>query len=204
MLATNDRVIRKALRDLLGKELGRHRKHGCRAEIVEELGVQHGTARIDFAIFNGTIHGYEIKSDCDTLQRLPEQVQEFSTVFDKLTIVVGKSHLYQAMHIVPDWWGVTVAKYNIANRLVLQTIRRPEKNNEQIGLSIARLLWRKEALQILEERNKAEGLRSKPRETIYVKLVDVLDIKTLKRTVSAALISRGNWRPGAQLTSSGG
>lgn len=204
MLATNDKIIRRALQDFLHEDLVRYRRRGYSAEIIEELGVQHGTARIDFAVINGVMHGYEIKSDCDTLERLPEQVREFNTVFDRLTIVVGKRHLYQAMHIVPDWWGIMIAKFDNNNRLVLQMIREPDRNSEQAGLSIARLLWRKEALQILEERNKAEGLRSKPRETIYAKLADVFDNRTLKKKVSAALISRDSWRPGAQLRSSGG
>jgi hypothetical protein len=204
MLATNDKIIRKALRDLLLKEVAWYRRQGRSAEIIEELGIQHGTARIDIALINGVMHGYEIKSDCDTLERLPEQVQEFNTVFDKLTIIVGKRHLYHAVHVVPDWWGITVAKFDNANRLVLQVIREPEKNTWQVGVSIARLLWKNEALQILERRNRAAGLRSKPREVIYARLADVLDINTLKKTVSALLVSREHWRSGAQLTPNGG
>ena len=204
MLLTNDKIIRKALQVFLDKELARYRRRGFRAEIIEELGVRHGIARIDFALINGTMHGYEIKSDCDTLNRLPEQIEEFNAVFDRLTIVVGKRHLYQAMYIVPDWWGITVAKFNNVNRLVLQVIRKPENNTEQVGLSIARLLWKEEALRILEEQNKAGGLRHKPREATYARLAEVLDSKTLKRTVSTLLISREHWRPGVQLTSSGG
>jgi hypothetical protein len=204
MLLTNDKIIRRALHTLLDKELARYRQRGYRAEIIEELGVHHGTARIDIALINGTMHGYEIKSDRDTLDRLPEQVNEFNTVFDKLTLVVGRRHLYQAMHIVPDWWGVVVAKFDSNNRLVFQTIRKPDNNKEQVGVSIAGLLWRKEALQILKERNEADGLLSKPRKIIYARLADILDIETLKETVSTLLVSREHWRPGVQLTSGGG
>jgi hypothetical protein len=204
MLLTNDKIIRKALHALLDKELVRYRQRGYRAEIIEELGVHHGTARIDIALINGTMHGYEIKSDRDTLGRLPEQMDEFNTVFDKLTLVVGRRHLYQAMHIVPDWWGMVVTKFDSNNRLVFQTIRKPDNNKEQVGVSIAGLLWRKEALQILKERNEADGLLSKPRKIIYARLADILDVETLKKTVSTLLVSREHWRPGVQLTSGGG
>lgn len=204
MLLTNDKIIRRALHVLLKKELARYRQRGYRAEIIEELGVHHGTARIDIALINGTMHGYEIKSDRDTLDRLPEQVNEFNTVFDKLTLVVGRRHLYQAMHIVPDWWGVVIAKFDSNNHLVFQTIRKPDHNKEQVGVSIAGLLWRKEALQILKERNEANGLLSKPRKVIYARLADILDIETLKKTVSTLLVSREHWRPGVQLVSGGG
>ncbi len=197
--------MRAALRKILDKELRSYRRNGYNAEIFEELGVRHGTARIDFAIINGVMCGYEIKSDRDTLERLPEQVKEFGAVFDKLTLVVGKRHLYQAMHIIPDWWGVIVAKIDIKNDCVIfQTIREAEKNNEQIGLSIARLLWREEALQILEERKIADGIRHKPREFIYERLAGALDTDTLKKQVSTLLISREGWRSGSQLTSNGG
>lgn len=203
MLLTNDKIIRRALQVFLDKELARYRKRGCRAEIIEELGVHHGTARIDFALINGTMHGYEIKSDCDTLDRLPEQIEEFNAVFDKLTLVVGRRHLYRSIHIVPDWWGVVVAKFDSNDHIIFQTIREPDNNKDQVGASIVGLLWRKEALQILKERNEADGLRGKPREIIYERLAAVLDIETLKRKVSTLLVSREHWRSDAPLTLNG-
>lgn len=201
---TKDKSIRVTLRKVLEKKLSAYRDQGFNAEIFEELGVQHGTARIDFAIVNGIMHGYEIKSDRDTLERLPEQIKEFSSVFDELTLVVGKRYLYEAIHMIPDWWGIIVAKTDIDGQVILQTIREPEKNKEQVGLSIARLLWREEALRILEERNKAEGLRYKRREFIYEKLADELDTETLKKQVSDSLVSRVGWRSDPRLMTSGG
>jgi len=204
MLLTNDKIIRKALQSVLEMELVRYRRFGHKAQIIEELGVQHGTARIDLAIVNGIMRGYEIKSDCDTLERLPEQIEEFNTVFDKLTLVVGKRHLYQAIHIIPDWWGVTIAKIETDRGVFFQTIRKAEQNQNQLGISIARLLWKKEALQILEEQNEAAGVRCKPREFIYERLAGILDTDTLKKQVSSLLISREGWRSDVPLMSNGG
>ena len=203
MLLTNDKTIRRALRCILEKELVRYREQGHDAQIIEELGVQHGTARIDIAIVNGTMHGYEIKSDRDTLHRLPEQVEEFNAIFDKITLVVGKRHLYQSMHIIPDWWGVTMAKVDVDKGVFFQTIREAETNQNQKGISIARLLWRSEALNILEEQNEADGVRCKPRESVYKKLAGVLDTDTLMKQVSSLLISREGWRSDAPLLSNG-
>jgi hypothetical protein len=192
MFSTNDKIIRRALLSILDKDLKKYRSENDRpAELFEEFGVQHGTSRIDIAVINGVMHGYEIKSDCDTLERLPEQMNEFNAVFDKITLVVGKRHLYKAMHIVPDWWGVMLAKVDTTkNRVVFNTIREPEINKKQVGISIARLLWREEALQILEERNSAKGVRSKPRELIYERLVNILEAGDLKERVSNLLTSR--------------
>ena len=201
MISTNDKVIRAALRNILYKELENYQKNGYNAEVFEEFGVRHGAARIDFAIINGVMCGYEIKSDRDTLKRLQEQVKEFNTVFDKLTLVVGKRHLYQAMHFIPEWWGVMVAKVDAHDQVFFQTIRESETNNGQVKISIARLLWRREALRILEERDSADGVRHKPREFIYERLANVSDINTLKVQVSALLVSREGWRSDPQLAS---
>ena len=205
MTYTNDKIIRIALRKLLDKDLEEYRvKSDQPAAIFEELGVQHGTARIDIAVINGIMHGYEIKSDRDTLKRLPEQMNEFNAIFDKMTLIVGKSHLYSAVNIVPDWWGIVVAKIDKNHEVFFQTIREAENNQNQTSVSIARLLWKNEALQILEDKNKAKGLRSKPRELIYQKLADILDIDTIKEKVQYALLnSRRVWRSDVPLMLSG-
>ncbi len=206
MVSTNDKIIRVALRNVLDRDLGGYcSESGLPAKIFEELGVQHGAARIDIAVINGLMHGYEIKSDSDTLERLPKQMKEFSAVFDKLTLVVGKRHLYDAINIVPDWWGIIVAKIDANNEIFFQTIREAEDNQNQVGVSIARLLWKEEALQILEGRNKARGVRSRSREFIYQRLANVLDLDTLKEKVrDALLVSREDWRSDVPLLSSGG
>jgi hypothetical protein len=192
-LPTTDLIIRSALMEDLKKRHAQDKK----LRIIEELGVNHGAARIDIAVVNGIMHGYEIKSDQDTLQRLPEQMNIFGAVFDKITLVVGISHLYSAINMVPDWWGIIIAKINIRGQVVFQSIRVPEDNKEQNKVSIARLLWREEALHILEEHDQAYGVRSKPREFVYKRLADILETDVLKKRVRNILIvSRGDWRFG--------
>lgn len=203
-LSTRDKTIRVSLRKFLENELRAYRKKEPKAEIFEELGVRHGSARIDFAIINGVMCGYEIKSDRDTLERLPEQVKEFSEVFDKLTLVVGKRYLYQAIYEIPDWWGIMLAKENTHGKIILQTIREPRKNTVQKEISVARLLWRDEAVRILEGRQEADSVRYKPREFVYQKLVNVFSFKELKQHVSSTLISREGWRSDQQLAIHGG
>jgi len=201
IMPTNDLIIRSALKEILEE---RHAKDE-KVRIIEELGVRHGTARIDIAVVNGIMHGYEIKSDRDTLERLPEQMIEFNTVFDRVTLVVGKQHLYRAIHIVPDWWGITIAKINTKGQVFFQAIREPEDNKKQDKVSIARLLWREEALRILEEHNQADGVRSKPREFVYKRLADVLEADILKERVrKTLLVPREDWRFGLTLVSNGG
>ncbi|MDP2709395.1 MAG: sce7726 family protein [bacterium] len=198
--STNDSMIRVVLREKLEKKHSKD-KH---VRIIDELGLHHGDARVDIAVVNGVMHGYEIKSDQDTLLRLPEQIQVYNSVFDKMTLVVGKSHLYEAIKMIPDWWGVIVAKADVNGNVVFNTIRKEENNKEQNQISVAKLLWREEALRILEDMDEAKGLRSKPRDLIYTKLSTVLDQKTLNKKVRETIFFRADWRSESPLLSYGG
>ncbi len=200
IIPTNDLIIRSALK----KDLLNHHSQDEKVRIIEELGIQHGTARVDIAVINGIMHGYEIKSDKDTLQRLPVQIDSFNSVFDKMTLVVGKNHLYQAINIVPEWWGIIVAKINDNGSVIFNTIREEEFNMNQNSISVARLLWRDEALKILERNKEADGFYSKPRDLIYKKLAGVLDKKTLIEEVRETIFLRTDWRPDSLLILNGG
>ena len=76
---TNDLIIREALRIKIQDD---HKTDP--ALIIEELGVNHGSARADIAAVNGILHCYEIKSDRDTLLRLPGQIKAYNAVFDQV------------------------------------------------------------------------------------------------------------------------
>ncbi|HET7057847.1 MAG TPA: sce7726 family protein, partial [Nitrospiraceae bacterium] len=43
--------------------------------IIEELGLCRGQVRVDLSVVNGLLHGYEIKSDRDSLRRLRSQAE---------------------------------------------------------------------------------------------------------------------------------
>lgn len=188
---TNDSHIRSALK----KVLNENHKHDPTTRIIEELGLKHGSTRVDIAVVNGVLHGYELKSDLDTLIRLPEQMKIYNSILDKITLVVGKNHLYEAVKLIPDWWGIVVAKtINNADTIKFCEIRKSENNPYTDSLSIASLLWRDEALQILEKYNGAKDIKYKSKDIIYYSLITLLDQKTLKENVRRCLTSRINWR----------
>ncbi len=198
---TDDKIIRAGLKRNLEKV---HRGEAD-TKIIEELGITHGEARIDIAVVNGVLHGYELKSDMDTLIRLPNQIKIYNSVLDKVTLVVGRNHLHEAIKIVPEWWGITVAKITNEDQYIsFYNIREAEQNPTPDNISIAALLWRNEALKILEDVNKAKGIRSKTRKVIYERLAEVLDQQSLGQKVRECLRTRVNWRSGAQYTPSGG
>jgi hypothetical protein len=200
MSTTNDKIIRTALK----ADLKRLHAGDEKLRIVEEFCVEHGAIRIDIAVVNGLLHGYEIKSDRDTLLRLPEQMNAYNAVFDRVTLVVGKQHLYDAIKIVPDWWGLIIAKFGEHESVVLNRVREAKENTSQSSVAIARLLWRAEALQLLHEIGQADGLRSKPRELIYERLAASLNQKSLEDRVRDVLFFREDWRSDAPLVLNGG
>lgn len=187
---TKDYEIRQAL----VRQLDAVYKDDPEHKTVEELGINHGSVRADVVVINGIMDCYEIKSDRDTLQRLPEQIRAYNAVFDKVTLVVGFAHIYEALEIIPDWWGVTIAKADARGEIVFSTIREATNNSNKDKDAIARLLWKKEALHVLEEKQQAMGVRSKPRAVIYERLTSTVDIEELSLIVRQSLCSRPLWR----------
>jgi hypothetical protein len=193
---TNDAIIREVLVEQLKNEYAKNPEY----RVISELGLWHGASRIDVAVVNGILHGFEIKSDRDTLNRLPEQREVYNSIFDKVTLVVGAKHFVDAFKIVPEWWGIETAHLNDEGSVFFNTIREPRENLKQDDISIARLLWRSEALELLESIGRADGVRSKPRDVIYTRIAESIEIDVLKKYVRNVLQgSRQGWRSDAQL-----
>lgn len=161
--------------------------------MLDELGILNGATRVDIAVINGQIEGYELKSERDTLERLPSQRDLYNKVLDRISLVVAENHRESAEKIIPKWWGLAVA--TICNGVVEVTRERlPEKNPELDAATLASLLWRDEALSVLERHDAARGVRSKPREALYERLSVALDLDTVRAEVRAALKAREGWR----------
>ncbi len=164
--------------------------------IVEELGLRHGKSRVDVAVVNGRVDGYEIKSRKDTLARLPAQVETYSLILDRATLLCDGAHIDAAVPLLPDWWGIMSAKVGPRGGITFSTLRRAKQNPSVDAASVIKLLWRDEALEFLVDLGEADGLRSASRRRLYQRLVDVLDLQALKTGVRARLKTRRAWRAG--------
>ena len=89
MMVDKDRISDLDIRPALYTMLRQSHAGEAQTVFIQELGICQGLARIDIAVVNKVLHGYEIKSDRDSLRRLPSQVEMYSKVVDKATIVVG-------------------------------------------------------------------------------------------------------------------
>jgi hypothetical protein len=160
--------------------------------IVEEMGVWSGSARIDVAVINGELSGFELKSDRDTLGRLETQAEIYGHVFDRVTLVVGSKHAKKALALIPDWWSVVVASAD-GNRISLNPEREGSLNPNQRPELIAELLRKEEALDLLACHGLDCGWRSKRVRLIYERLAQCLPFDALKAGVRDALKAREGW-----------
>ena len=170
------------------------------SRLLQEFGVNCGQARIDIAVIGQEMTGYEIKSDCDSLSRLYNQMPAYNKVFNRIYLVTGEKLLMQAIQVVPDWWGIYLAAPNTNHETQLYAIRSAESNKQQCPLSIARLLWRSEALTILEDINQAAGVRSQTCEIMYNRLIKCLPLNKLQQAVTRSIAKRTYCREASCLT----
>jgi hypothetical protein len=196
----NDSEIRRALKQ---RVLARYASNP-ESLVIDELGLRHGAVRVDIAVVNGMIHGFEIKGENDTLRRLPRQARIYSSVLDRATLVVSSRHLETATAIVPDWWGVKRVTTGPRGAIRFSTVRRSRNNPSPDGVAIAKLLWRDEAIALLEDVGEATGVRSRPRAEVYQRLAEVVHLDAIRSTVRRQLKHRKNWRSGEQQTSGDG
>lgn len=193
-MCLKDKDIRVALRAMLDFQYATDSE----TLILDELGLRHGAARVDVAVINGILHGYEIKSDMDTLSRLPHQIRVYNSVLDKVSIVVGRRYLEEIRETVPEWWGITFAEIDEGEKVIFSTLRFPQLNPQRDLLAMTKLLWRDEALSLLEELNSADGFRYKPRKVVYTHLARTADPIWLHARVCSQLRARTNWRADSQ------
>lgn len=184
-----DLDIRKALRS----RLAILHQNDADTLIIEELGLEQGTSKIDMAVINGALNGFEIKSDRDTLDRLPLQQSVYSRVLDTVTIVAGFRHLDRIQASVPKWWGIAMAAAP-EGVVTLEFMRHPRSNPAVDPLALAKLLWRQEALEVLKELGLARGMSGKNCRDLWVKLAECSDACELGHHVRRIIKRRGDWR----------
>jgi len=167
------------------------------SRVVDEMSICAGDARVDIAVINGKLHGFEIKSEADTLARLEGQISAYNRVFDKMTIVCGKNHLDAVKGIIPQWWGIYSVKYNFSE-VELTRIRYAEINGDVCGLALAQMLWKSELTALLSDAGVSKGISSKPCRELWKLVSSTFSTNTLQDKVREILKIRADWRSGVQ------
>ncbi|MGG9998967.1 sce7726 family protein [Pseudovibrio ascidiaceicola] len=187
---TNDITIRAAFHK---KKLAS--AHTCTDTLViDELGLAHAKARIDIATINGCIHGYEIKSDADTLARLSKQIEIYKATLQKLTIVCAEKHVQHSIKIAPSWVGIVSVSRGVRGAVIFRTVRKPQMNPEVNAKALAHLLWRSEALDIVTEITNSKAHKYDTRAKLYDVISERLSISEITNRIKLAMFSREDWR----------
>lgn len=189
MFGMRDHHVRSALRAVLAEE---HRAYAEDTLVVDELDLC-GYVRVDIAVLNGSLSGFELKSQQDNLKRLPCQVEFYSRVLDYATLVVAENHQASALELIPSWWGHMTARW-IDGRVVLDDVRSPALNPDPDPVSMALLLWREEALEELTTRGRDRGVRGRTRRDVCARLAESLEVSELRDVVRERMKARTNWR----------
>lgn len=186
----NDKEIRKAMIDNLNKV-----NVGHEFRIINELGICDGSARVDIALANGKLCGYEIKSDMDTLERLSGQIEEYNKTFDKITIVVGNKFKDKIESYVPEFWGIEVAYRNKFGNISIKRLRSARLNKNIESRALLELLWKEELKELLSIHG-VKGISNKNKRKLRDIAIETIPLKEIKNFTRETLKIREGWRVG--------
>lgn len=185
-----DQDVRTAVHHKLLKES--HLDPDCL--VIDEFSISLGASRADIAVVNGVLHGYELKSEHDSLERLPLQIKHYSAVMDKVTLVVADKHLDGALQLIPNWWGVKTVSVGPKGAIRIKHMRGEKLNRNYDSLMLAQLLWKNECIDILERWGCSKGYKSKPRFELWNVVANHIPVKDLRLEVRTALKRRIDWK----------
>jgi hypothetical protein len=158
------------------------------SEAVYEFWVPRTNARADVAVIGAAVfEGFEIKTERDTLMRLPGQMAAYARIFDRCHVVLALRHIDEAMEMLPPSWGVLVIEGDAMSSFGV--VRVADTNHDVDAETLVRLLWRDEAHAAL----CALGAQPDPRagrSRMWDLLLALLDLDMLKQVVRHALLYR--------------
>jgi hypothetical protein len=180
-----DREIRLRVLDRLGAL--------SRGRVVEEVALLRGQIRVDIALISSRLEAFEIKSELDTLARLPKQRVVYNRVFDRVTLVAAERHLESAERSAPRWWGLWVAGRRDGYVEVEEL--RPAQDNPSVDVrALVQLLWKEEAVALLHAHGVIASSRSNRRD-LCEEIIEQVPASDVRSAVTHALRWRRDWRP---------
>jgi hypothetical protein len=189
-LGTTDADIRSALH---AQRLRRAKSHP-NTLVIDELGLAHARSRIDVAVISGCIHGYEIKSAKDNLDRFATQIDIYRQTLQKLTLVAAPKHVASIMRHAPGWCGVIAAEQGPRGGVSFHVLRDSAANPDIDPVMMAHLLWRDEVIELLGQAGYAPKDLRRPRRQLYEILCEAMTLREITASIRAFMTQRQTWR----------
>ncbi|AEC02048.1 sce7726 family protein [Parasphaerochaeta coccoides] len=180
--------IRASLFEIIAKK-----NKNTEYRMIPEMAVCDGFARVDVAVANGKLCGYEIKSDADTLERLGSQQIYYDQTFDEVYIVIGKKFSETIDSIVPEWWGIYSACEKKDGKVIIRKVRPATLNPKVDAQALLDLLWYEELKAFLKN-NGIKGYSGKNRRVLRQMIATQFDLSTIKNFTRETLKHRLDWR----------
>ena len=187
-------ILDPDIREALVEKRLKPRARRSGALVIHELGLAHARRRVDVAVINGEIHGFEIKSAQDRLDRLPGQIEVYTRSLHRLTLVVAARHMKCALEIIPSWCGVLKVLVGTRGGISFESVRQAKKNPSVDPYILAHLLWRNEVQDILSKHGAQSAILRAPRAELYKLLVKETTGPKLTGMIKAAMTERTSWR----------
>jgi len=141
----DDKDIRIALRKMVSSYKN--------VRVFNEYTTYSGKSRADLVAINGHVNAFEIKSDYDSLQRLENQVREYDLNFERNCIVTGEKYINEVSKVVPEHWGILLARRNRENRINLHYRRLATLNPNLDFVSFTGLLESSKLRRVILDNN---------------------------------------------------
>lgn len=155
--------------------------------IINELGIDFGASRIDVAVVNGIMHGYEIKSESDNLSRLPRQVEYYNKLFERMTIVTCSKYLDEILEIIPSWWGVSIVSQK-KDRLISK--RKGRLTSSQDKHLLLKLLWKNDLENLVDHLGLPKKYKRMRKNKLISLFMEEAEVSTIRPFVYSVLKER--------------
>ncbi len=161
--------------------LGRHSLRT--ATMLTEVRVEGSKA--DVVVLNGTSTVYEIKSDRDSLARLPAQLNAYRRSFASVNVITSAGHAAQVVELAPPDVGVLVLNERGKISEVQKSVCVPERIRSENLLGILRA---SEAIEVLSRLgHKVPSVPNTQRYRVICEMFAELDPISLHETVTRVL-----------------
>ncbi len=171
----DDKSIRKILISYLK---AKHKE----IRIYQEKSI--GSSICDVMAVTDCLVGYEIKSDLDNYERLPDQIKAYDQFFDKNYLVVSGKHRASATDNVPKYWGI-ICIYNDD----IDIVRYAMTNRNMSYRKQLSILWKLELKNILIK-NSMPIYAQKEKGFIADRIAEHVQPVLLREQIASELLHR--------------
>ncbi|WP_348622623.1 sce7726 family protein [Paenibacillus polymyxa] len=185
MTALKGTDMRQALRQHLA---------GTSARIIDDLVISQQSDKADIAVIqHGHLHGFEIKTDTDSVGWLRKEISCYSAIFDSCTLVTTPKHQASAASVVPSWWGIYVCDPDIS------VIRAAQPHANVRAEALVQLLRKDEAVHWLKQLGIQRGLIGRIKVAAWERILETQTLEIIRSHVIRCLLSRSHRRTSRML-----